>query len=388
MSEIVIRQNYKLLPNKRTAHLHDACNISGIIWNHCIALQRRYYKLTGRYISRFDLQKHIAKLRMKRAKYAYWKLVGAQSVQDLCKRVDTAYKRFFKGLAGMPKFRKVKQYRSFTLFQNGWKLLEQGERYARIKILGKAYKFHFHRPLAGDISSVSVIRRGGRFWLSFVVKVLSPVKAGEQTQGKTAAFDFGLRTFITADNGEGRQSPEFFKHNRRLLAQRQVNLSRKVNGSNNHKRALRQLAQAQFRIAQQRANFHWQLAHELCHKYDTLIFEDLDLEGMKRLWGRKVSDLGFGSFLKKLQWVAEKQGKKLVFIDRFYPSSKACSRCGNVKAEMPLRERIYKCEECGLELDRDQNAARNIKRVGLTCCQRERKTDNSAIPLTANCVAI
>ena len=132
--------------------------------------------------------------------------------------------------------------------------------------------------------------------------------------------------------------------------------------------------------ANHRANFHWQLAHRLCDDNDTLIFEDLNLNGMKRLWGRKVSDLGFASFLKKLEWVAQKRGKQVLYIDRYEPTSKVCSSCGNMQ-DMPLRKRVFECGECGLVLDRDHNAALNLKRAGIARVLRESKTLPSAIPL-------
>ncbi len=115
---------YRMYTHKRNRHLHDVTNISGIIWNHCVALQRRYYRLMGGYISRYVLQKHIAKMR-NTSRFAHWKLVGSQAVQEIVERLDKAYQRFFEKRGGKPRFKKVKKYRSFTLKQAGWKLLVQ-----------------------------------------------------------------------------------------------------------------------------------------------------------------------------------------------------------------------------------------------------------------------
>ena len=303
------------------------------------------------------------------------------SIGTIIDRLDKAYSRFFKGFSKRPKFRKVKLYKSFELcLGNGCKLLDSAsKRYGKIRILGQDYKFHYHRDLEGELSSVSIIRKGGRFWLSFVVKVLIPSSAGK-TQDRTAAFDFGLTTFLTADDGTQERAPNFFRRNRKRIAILQRKLARKVVGSNNHRRTLNQVGRLQEHTANQRANYHWQLAHKLCRQFDTLIFEDLNLDGMKRLWGRKVSDLGFSGFLRKLEWVAAKRGKRVVYIDRFEPTSKTCSSCEHVQ-DMSLRERTFRCEHCGLALDRDHNAAKNIKRAGMARVLRDSKTGSPAIPL-------
>jgi len=127
-------------------------------------------------------------------------------------------------------------------------------------------------------------------------------------------------------------------------------------------RARRALAKHSADVANARLDHHFKLAHELCDEYDVLYFEDLNLQGMKALWGRKVSDLGFAQFLRVLEWVAFKRGKQVIKIDRFTPTTKTCSSCGK-KHDFSLRDRTLKCE-CGLVIDRDHNAAINIKTAG------------------------
>ncbi|MEL6525559.1 MAG: transposase, partial [Chloroflexota bacterium] len=112
-----------------------------------------------------------------------------------------------------------------------------------------------------------------------------------------------------------------------------------------------------------RRDFHYKLAHALCKVYDHFYFEDLTLDGMKRMWGRKVSDLGFAKFLTILERVAIKLGKTVTKIDPFTPTSQTCSQCGH-RQKISLNERVFDCQQCNLELDRDHNAARNILRTG------------------------
>jgi len=254
-----IRRTYKfrLYTSKKNCHLHDAINVAGIIWNHCVALQRRYYHLTGQYISKYRLQKHIAKLRKRR--FAFWQNVGSQAVQNIVERLDNAYKKFFKKQGGRPSFQKVKTYRSFTLKQAGWKLLDGNQ----IRINHHIFKFVKSREIRGKIKTVTIKRDAtGKLWLC--LSVVEEIEIPERvTSGETVGLDFGLKTFLTTDAGIQIDSPLFFARGRREIARLSKQLSRKRKGSNNRRKARLQLAKAHQRIANQRSNFHWQLAHEL-----------------------------------------------------------------------------------------------------------------------------
>jgi putative transposase len=178
--------------DKKDRHLLNQINISGIIWNHTLALQKQYYRLTGKYISVGRMKAHIAKLRMggvqanKRLqrpakkygqKYTFWQAVGSQAVQNILERQDEAYQRFFKGLAkSPPKSKRIKKYKSFTLKQSGWDLSEDtnvrvvgGENGGKvhqkatghIRIGNHLYKFNKYRPLAGEIKTLTIKRDAG-----------------------------------------------------------------------------------------------------------------------------------------------------------------------------------------------------------------------------------
>ena len=118
-------------------------------------------------------------------------------------------------------------------------------------------------------------------------------------------------------------------------------------------------------MSNKRRDWFWKLSHDLTNKYDVLIFEDLNLDGMKRLWGRKVSDLSFATFLEILQTVAAIKGKVVHFVDGFYPSSKTCSHCGYIDKELNLKDRVWDCPSCKTkDIPRDWNASLNLQREG------------------------
>ena len=350
---------FKLYKSKKNRNIHRQINASGSIYNHCIALHKRYYKIFGKHLNMYRLMKHIAKLR-KRIKY--WQQVGSQAVQDICQRIDKAYKLFFKQCKSgtrPPNFKKTRKYKSFTLKQAGYKFLEGN----KVRISNRIYKFSKTRDIKGKVKTLTVKRNNLGELFILVVTDFVDESFGVVT-GKIAGFDFGLKTFLTASDLTTVESPLFFNQFRSELKAANKKISSKRKGSNNWYKAKDNLNRVYKRISQKRKDWFWKLAHELTNKYDVLIFEDLNLKGMKKLWGRKVSDLSFSTFLEILEIVANNKGKIIHFIDRFYPSSKTCFDCAYHNQELTLKDRNWDCPGCGSKLDRDWNAARNIKREG------------------------
>jgi putative transposase len=331
------------------------------------------------------MNNHVLKLR-KMKRFALWRELQSQACQDVCKRIHDGYQRFFQGEnKGRPGFKKAVKYKSFTFPQSGYQLVDYNRNQPKgnhkftrerglIRIAGTTYKFRQHRPIVGKIKTLTIKRDArGHLWLCF--SVVEEISVQEVSTGKSGGFDFGLKTFLTNDEGHSYRGSQFFaqglRHTRRLHRQ----LSRKMVGSQNYKQAQRALAKHGADIANRRQDFHYKLSHALCDEYDILYFEDLNLDGMKRLWGRKVSDLGFAQFMKILEWVAFKRGKQVVKIDRWYPSTKTCSQCGFINHDLSLRDRQWVCPECGTHHHRDHNAAQNIKTVGASTGLSERTSD-------------
>ncbi len=171
-------------------------------------------------------------------------------------------------------------------------------------------------------------------------------------------------TFLTCSDGSKIESPQFFKQSLNIIKKASRYHSRKLKGSAKRERARKNLVRRYEDIYNRRRDWFWKLAHELTNKFDVLCFETLNLRGMQRLWGRKVSDLAFGEFLQILEWVAKKKDKQLVFVDQWYPSTKTCSSCGYVLETLDLSIREWRCLSCESVNGRDENAARNICAVG------------------------
>jgi putative transposase len=351
---------FKLYQHKRNRHLKRSINAGGVIYNHCIALHRRYYRMWRKHLNCARLQKHIAKLRKRNP---FWQLVGSQAVQDICQRIEKAYQLFFqhhkKGVRP-PGFKKVKKYKSFTLKQAGYKFLGGN----RVKIGNRVYQYWNSREIEGTVKILTIKRTPlGELFMVIVVDGYSMPDVEFETS-KIAGFDFGLKSFLTCSEGFKVESPEFLKASLNVIKKASRQHSTKLKGSANRERARKHLVRQHEKVSSCRRDWFWKLAHELTNKFDVLCFETLNLKGMQRLWGRKVNDLALGDFLQILEWVASKKGKQVIFIDPWYPSTKTCSCCGHVLDELDLSVRRWRCPSCHQVNDRDENAAINIKRVG------------------------
>jgi putative transposase len=351
---------FKLYQHKRNRYLKRSINAAGVIYNHCIALHKRYYQMWGKHLNCAKLQAHIAKLRKHNP---FWQSVGSQAVQDICQRIEKAYQLFFKhNKKGVrpPGFKKVKKYKSFTLKQAGYKFLGGN----RVRIGQKVYQFCQSREIEGTVKTLTIKRTS--LDELFVVIVVDDIPHPEVkfTTGNIAGFDFGLKVFLTCSDGSMIESPQFLNQSLNAIKKASRHHSKKLKGSSNRERARKNLVRKHEDIFNRRRDWFWKLALSLTNQFDVLCFETLNLKGMQRLWGRKISDLAFGEFLQILEWVAKKKGKQVVYISRWYPSSKTCFNCGHVLESLDLSIREWRCPSCLSVNGHDENAAKNIQAVG------------------------
>jgi len=354
---------FKFYKSKRNKYLHKQIDLACEIYNHCIALQKRYYSIYKKYIPAYKMQAHITKLKHL-DRYKHWYNLNSQSIQDIVERIDRAYTLFFQNLkkgikTNPPNFKRRFRYKSFTLKQTGYKIVSNN----KIQIGKKIYKFFKSRKIEGNIKTITIKRDElGDLYL-FVVTDVEETREAPRT-GEIVGFDFGLTTFLVASNEEDVESPLFFQQNRSKLRKAHKQVSSKKRGSRNRRKAVANLNRVYRKVSNKRNDFQWKLANELTDKYDILCFETLNIKAMQQVWGRKISDLSFSGFILKLKYLASVKLKTLVFINRFEPSSKACSVCGYINKYLALKDRSWLCPECNTQHDRDRNASYNILRVG------------------------
>ena len=362
---------HKFFHDKTLKHLHDDLNIIGVVRNHFIALSMRYYRRYGKGISYRKMSKHLTKLK-KLEKYQHWNIPYAWSLQNMVKRLAQSFGEMKTLGRGHPKFKSCEKHKGMT-FDGGQapleKVLDKQKHHRnhptyKIRLNGRWYRFALHRAIEGEITRVHVTRDAlGDVYIT-LTEDYSEVKIEPKT-GKAEGFDFGIKDFLTGSDGKRRSSPMFYRQNADKLAAAQQAHSRKMKGSNNRERARQQGARIHKKTANQRTDHHWKLAIELCREFDILFFEDLNLEGMKCLWGKHVSDLAFGEFMQKVKWQAKKRIKSVLKIGEWTPTTKCCCVCNHKKQDLTLEERHWTCQKCHTHLDRDHNAAINLLKEGV-----------------------
>ncbi len=242
---------YKLYSHKRNRYLKRSINAAGVIYNHCIALHKRYYRMWGKHLNCAKLQKHIAELR-KRNKF--WQLVGSQAVQDICQRIEKAYQLFFnhkKRGVRPPGFKKVKKYKSFTLKQAGYKFLGGN----RVKIGNRVYQYWNSLRIEGTIKTLTIKRTPlGELFMVVVVDSADEPKI-KTTTAKIAGFDFGLKTFLTCSEGFKIESPLFVRQSLNAIRKASRQHSRKLKGSNNREQARKHLVRQYEAISNRRRDW-------------------------------------------------------------------------------------------------------------------------------------
>ena len=362
----MITYKYKLYRTHRIKYLDKMLAEACIVWDHALALQKRYYRLYKKYIPLGVMKHHQAK-RVER------NLLGAQTVQEILERLDIAYKRFFEHLATRPpKFRKAKDFASIVYKQCGFSLF--GNEIAISKI-HKSYKFSKSREYEGRVKRVVLKRnRLGEYFI-LIVTDAEPQSYGKTLKGASVGIDFGLKKYLTLSDGTAYDNPQFLKESLIELRRRSRNLSKCKKDSNNRERKRKELDRLWNDITNKRDDFQWKLTHELCRKYDHIFIEDLNLSDMKlgHKANRKLKDQAHGEFILKLQYIASKYGVVVHKIDRYYPSSKTCT-CGYINKELTLTDRQWKCPHCGAVHDRDLLAANNILRRGIYELESDSKT--------------
>ena len=345
--------------------LDDLCDVH----NHFLKLENRYYRIYGKYAGRYRLQPHLTKLLQRTKKH--WAWIPRDTLDAVIIRLHLAWERFFDfPHVGRPKFKKRDKYRS-AKFQSGY-LLEEG----RVRISFKEwdvstqclkfnkrwFSFHQHRTWNGTVRYIQILRdRVGTYWLYIVTDDTS--KEVLPATGESVGADCGMDTYLTLNTGEKIQHPQFLKQSLTEFRKLNKGLSRKVKGSGNWWRAVRQRARLYRHIANQGRDWHFKLATDLCRRFDLIATETLNLAGMKRLWGRKVSDLSFGQFVEILADKCLKHNREFRKVGQWTATTKPCSACGHHNDNLSLSDRQWTCRECGSHHDRDINAAINILRA-------------------------
>jgi putative transposase len=274
----------------------------------------------------------------------------------------------FKDLKGFPSYKSKKQNQnSFTTNNQDGTVAIVDKAFVKIPKLKTPVKFIDHReiPAGYKIKSATISKDcRGLYYIAFTCEYL--IEEIRKISEKIVGLDYAQRDFFVSSDGERANYPQYYRKTEQRLKKEQQKLTRKQLKSNNWIKQKLKISKIQQKIVNQRKDWLHKKSFRIAETYDAVIVEDIDLRNLAQCLtlGKNVHDNSFGTFRNFLQYKLEDRGKQFVKIDKWFPSSKKCSCCGNIKEGLQISDRIYKCNECGLEIDRDYNASVNIKEAG------------------------
>ncbi len=358
---------YRICPDKeQEVMLKKTFGCCRFVYNRMLSDKKEAYEKTGK-------TPRITPAGYKK-EYEWLKEVDSLALANVQLHLEAAYRRFFdKTMNRYPRFKSRRDSRqSYTTNMVNGNIRIEGGRIRLPKVGPVKIRLHGEAPEEWKLKSVTVsMEAGGEYYASVLYEipesenqtVREAIQEGEGL--RILGIDYAMQGLAVFSNGTRADYPGYYREGQEKLGREQKKLSRCKKGSRNYEKQRKRVAKCHSKVRNQRKDFLHKLSRDIADSYDVVAVEDIDMKAMSQAlhFGKSVMDNGYGSFREMLAYKLEKQGKKLVKVDRFYPSSKRCSCCGMVKKELGLGERIYICE-CGNRMDRDVNAAVNIREEG------------------------
>jgi putative transposase len=293
--------------------------------------------------------------------------VPSVPLQQALRHQQAAFASFFAGHARYPRYKSRSGRQSAEYTRSGFRYRDGQLVLAKTSTpLAFAWSWPDIGPATLDPTTVTVSRDPcGRWYVSFAVDVPEPAQLS--SAGAVVGVDLGIKDFAVTSDGNKIPNPRRLAKRERSLARYQRRQARCQKGSANRAKAKAKVARAHRKVRASRADFLHRTSARLVRDHDVIVIEDLNVSGMIRnhSLAKAISDCGWGTFRRMLEYKAARAGRHLIVIDRFYPSSKTCSACGHQLTELSLSTRAWQCPSCGTRHDRDVNAAKNILAAGL-----------------------
>lgn len=352
---------FRIYPNEvQTNLILQTFGCTRFVYNKLLAKADEIYKLEGK-------SKIITPASLK-TEFQFLKEVDSLALANAQMNVKTAFTNFFQKRTDFPKFKSKKTARksySTNSVNNSIRIEDNSIKLPKLGLV--KIKLHRSIPQNYKIKSATISQEpNGAFYVSILTEFEKDIKE-VPSDNNIVGLDFSMKELFVSSDNQRADYPRFFRKLETKLAKAQRELSRKVKFSSNWNKAKLKVAKIHHSIKNSRKDFLHKLSKELVTKYNAIIIEDLNMKDMSGAlnFGKSVADNGWGMFTTMLQYKAMFLGKQVIKIDKWFPSSKTCSCCGNIKDSLSLGERVYNCE-CGHTMDRDLNASINIREVGRT----------------------
>lgn len=357
----------RIYPNKtQQKKIDTTINCCRFVRNHMIERNHKLYERRKEHLNYIAMQNLLPGMK----KYLSWLAeADAKALQYACHQVDNAYQRFFKKQSGHPKFRsKRDSVQSYTNTNSSTIRYETGK--VKIPCVGwvKA-KDHRKLPFGSKICQVTITRDHKQYYASICYKVDKNVTSIQINENNVIGIDYKSDGLYMNSNGEYCNMPHYYRKAQKVIMKEQHRLSRKIGNRKGEKRSGNYIRQQKrmFKKARHASNQRKDFLHKrstaIAKQYDAVCVEDLNMNAMANKGfgnGKATLDNGYGMFLAMLEYKLRDRGKQLIKVNKWYPSSQICSCCGH-KQKIPLHVRTYDCPQCGNRIDRDYNAAINIR---------------------------
>lgn len=352
---------YKLCPTQ--TQYKALCQHGGntrFVWNLFLKENSEYYKQTGKFKFFYDLANELPEIKQK---YPFLLESFAQSLQGVAKNFDYALRMSFSG-RGFPLFKKKSNMRDSFICPQNWRF---GKNFVFIPKIGEV-KWIKHRAMKGKPKFITITQDGLNWYCSVLCEYEVPGPEEIKSNNNIVGIDVGLKSFATLSDGESIASKKFQSKYAKKLKKENKSLSRKKYGSSNWFKQKCKVRLIHKKIKNSRIDFLHKTSDLIVKNYDGIIVENLNIYELISLGNgntKSILDSAWGEFFRQIEYKCKFRSKFFRQVGEFFPSTKKCSKCGSIK-KMKLNERTYVCPKCGLTLNRDLNAAINIKNEGLS----------------------
>ena len=365
----------RLYPNSnQAAQINKLLGCYRVVYNQCLNRKIQSYEENNISENQTTLGHFIHHELLKDDNFVWLREQNTKVLKQALIDMLNAYKNFFKRHTGYPKFKSKKDNKQSCRFELGaiskkniytdYKLSLANIKNVKFKC-SKKYAEYLQKHKANIRQATLTKLPCGEYYLSILVNgdLTHKVKESHHTIG----VDLGIKDFVITSEGEVFENLHFKKNESKKLIRLQKQLSRKQNGSNNRNKARIKLAKAYKRITDKKQYYLHQVSNYLIDENQVICMEDLNVSGMLKnhKLAESIQELKLGEFRRMLEYKANWYGRKLVFVDRFYPSSKTCNHCGYINKKLKLSDRQWVCPDCGEIIERDYNAALNIRDEGI-----------------------
>ena len=366
----------RLYPNvQQTKEFNKLLGCYRFVYNYMLSLKNSTYKENGTNLGLNELSKHFHNVLLKDENYAWLKEQNTKVMKQAIRQVLLAYKNFFTLHTGFPAFKSKKNVQTAHFTSETISKKNTFEtKHITLTTAFKNVKFRCSNLQHGrlqrykdNIRSATLSKtKSGRFFLSILLDVNEDEYKKFAHIGKEVGIDLGVKDFVIASDGQVFENKHFFKKEEKKIKKLHHQLSRKVKGSNNREKARLCLARQYERMTNKKEAYVHEVVNALLKEYDIIYMEDLNVQGMLKNHhlSKAISEVGFYRFKQVLTNKALLNNKRVILVDRWYASSKTCSKCGYVYKGLTLGEREWTCPVCEEHHDRDLNASKNILAEG------------------------